>query len=580
MKKKILILFLALFLVFLAGIFVALRMVFLATSNLDSLVALHKVEIIRQELVINVQTVQANLYTTGTLFGKELDDIVDNVLKLRGAALHCGSCHHEPPVDEGIKELQELTEQYKEALSYFITSTADQQRIERLQSIAADIGDSIITKSQQMAYSANEKLRLRTVEALKKVSRTKKILAMTIALSFVLSLAIAVYLIKSITRPISELIQATRKIKTGGLGYTSTYAGQDEFGELIASFNDMSSTLKATNEEILGHMARNQTILQTSIDGFLLFNEDGKILDVNPALSIMLGYSEDELRTMKFTDIEMLESKFAADNLLERIKMAGALVFQTDQKTKEGRLATVEINATFTKLDGVGNYFCFIRDITDRKKMEEELLKVQKLESLGILAGGIAHDFNNLLTGIQGSIDLAITRLNPNEKIYGWLVNAKKASGRAQNLTQQLLTFSKGGLPVTQPLAIAKLIEESTQFILSGSHVKCNYHLPQNLWLVEADKGQISQVFQNITINANQAMPDGGTITISAANVVIGDNDLLPLTKGNYVKIDIVDEGIGIPEKYISKIFDPYFTTKQAGNGLGLSICQDRKSVV
>lgn len=573
MKKKILLLFLLLFVLFLAGVVTNLYLISQTIRNLDSLVALHKVEIIRQELVINVQTVQANLYTTGTSFGKELDVIANNVLKLDNRVQSCGGCHHAQPVARDIKELQRLTEQYEDALSYFITSTADPKRIKRLQIVAADIGDTIIAKSQKMALTANKSLRKKTIAASEKVRKSKWILVVTLAISFLIALAIAIYLIRSITKPVSELLMATRRIKAGELGATSPYQGQDEFKELIESFNDMSLTLKETNEKILAQMTRNQTILQTSTDGFALIDEGGHIVDANPSLCAMTGYTKEELVQMKFADIELLESQFDPIDLLERIKEARSLTFQADQTTKDGTLVAVEINASFSDMEGRGNFFCFIRDITDRKKMGAERLRVQKLESIGVLAGGIAHDFNNLLTGILGYIDLAKRNLDPDNKIQGWLEKAKKASVRAQNLTQQLLTFSKGGKPVKQLVQIAPLLKESTSFVLSGSNVRCDYHLPEDLWPIEADKGQINQVIQNITLNGAQAMPEGGTTTVRAENVTVDEGELPPLRKGEYVKIEFIDAGTGIEKKYIETIFDPYFTTKENGNGLGLTIC-------
>ena len=573
MKRKIIILFFTLFLFFLAGVGTALYLVFQTTASLNSLITLHKAEIIRQELVINVQTVQANLYTTGTIFGKELDVIVDNVLSLRVTVASCVGCHHEPKVAQDLKELQVLTDQYQEALSYFITSSADQERIARLQTSAADIGDEIIAKSQAMAMIANQSLHRKTLLANAKVDKTKNLLIITIFLTFFAAVAIAVYLTRSITGPVSELLNATRKIRSGNLGYQSPYRGQDEFKELIESFNDMSTTLKDTNENILRHMARNQTILQSSLDGFLIFGEDGQIIDANPALCAMTGYSRQELLAMKFTDIEVLSPRNTSVNLLKQIRESNSLVFPVEQKTKTGNLLTVEISATFTEIEGLGNFFCFVRDITARKKTEEELQKVQKLESLGILAGGIAHDFNNLLTGILGNIDLALRRLGTDEKAQGWLNNAIKASRRAQELTQQLLTFAKGGAPLKQPIRVADLVNDSIRFILSGSKVKYESDIPDDIWLVEADKSQISQVVQNITINACQAMPDGGTMRIRVKNVVIGDGEMVALSSGKYVKISFSDEGPGIEEKHLTRIFDPYFTTKETGTGLGLTIC-------
>ncbi|MCB2183878.1 MAG: HAMP domain-containing protein [Desulfobulbaceae bacterium] len=244
MKKKIIISFILLFLLFLAGIVTTLHIITKTTANLTALLSLHKVEVIRQDLVINVQTVQSNLYTTGTSFGKELDTIVDNVLKLQDRAQTCTDCHHEPNVEKEIIHLQELTEQYKEALSYFITSTADAQRVKRLQTFAADIGDRIIVKSQWMAMTANNTLRDKTTSAMKEVADSKKILTGTLAFAFLLSVFISLYFIKSITKPVAELLSATRKIKSGKLQYRIEEELQDEFGELAASFNEMAGSLK------------------------------------------------------------------------------------------------------------------------------------------------------------------------------------------------------------------------------------------------------------------------------------------------------------------------------------------------
>jgi len=212
------------------------------------------------------------------------------------------------------------------------------------------------------------------------------------------------------------------------------------------------------------------------------------------------------------------------------------------------------------------------RDITDKKMMEQELLKVQKLESVGLLAGGIAHDFNNILTGVLGNISLAKLDLDEQTERHELLDEAELAALRAKNLTQQLLTFSKGGSPTRKAASLKNLLEESVSFVLRGSNVRCQFTIAADLWSVEIDEGQISQVISNIVINADQAMPQGGIITIEVSNIAATRRDrTLPLKDGNYVQIIIRDEGTGIPEKNLSRIFDPYFTTKQRGSGLGLA---------
>jgi len=215
----------------------------------------------------------------------------------------------------------------------------------------------------------------------------------------------------------------------------------------------------------------------------------------------------------------------------------------------------------------------FITDITEQKKLEGELRRAQKLESLGILAGGIAHDFNNILTAILGNISIADSFADSDSKdnMHKALKEAEKASLRAKGLSQQLLTFASGGLPVKKVISVGGFIKEAAGFALKGSNVVCEYSISNDLAPVEVDEGQIGQVIQNLIINACQAMPEGGVINVHAENINIDSEKALPLKPGRYVKISIKDQGVGIPQKHISKIFDPYFTTKQTGSGLGLA---------
>lgn len=212
-------------------------------------------------------------------------------------------------------------------------------------------------------------------------------------------------------------------------------------------------------------------------------------------------------------------------------------------------------------------------DITERKQIDEERQRVEKLESLGVLAGGIAHDFNNLLTGIMGSLSLLQYQAESGNPNYALLDSAVKASSRATSLTQQLLTFSKGGDPVRSVIALEDVLREAVTFSLHGSAVKSTICLDGDLYHVEADGGQLSQVFHNLAINAKQVMEDGGVLAVSAVNYSHpkqpGINDLPP---GKYVRIDFTDSGPGIAPEIIDKIFDPYFTTKAKGEGLGLAM--------
>jgi len=204
--------------------------------------------------------------------------------------------------------------------------------------------------------------------------------------------------------------------------------------------------------------------------------------------------------------------------------------------------------------------------------MQEDILKSKKLESIGILAGGIAHDFNNILTAILGNIALAKIYSEPTDRIFEVLSEAEKACLRSKDLTQQLLTFSKGGNPIKKVGLLSELVKESANFVLRGSNIKSEFSISEDLLPVEIDEGQINQVINNMIINSIQAMKNGGVLNITLKNIVIKENSTHPLKDGNYVKLSIQDHGIGISKENLSKIFDPYFTTKEKGNGLGLAI--------
>ncbi len=255
-----------------------------------------------------------------------------------------------------------------------------------------------------------------------------------------------------------------------------------------------------------------------------------------------------------------------------QVLRTGETLITEEQTVIEGKEYTTDTRKipVFEDEDVVG-VVTVIRDITERRKLEEELFYARSLEAIGVLAGGIAHDFSNILTTAVGNIFLARRRAADNPPVLDKLRAAEKAIFRARHLTDQLLTFSKGGAPIKKAASISELLRETTDFALSGSNVKAEFDISDQLWNAEVDVGQISQVINNLLINAVQAMPHGGIVSISAENVVASKNQHLPLKHGKYVKISVQDRGVGIPEEHLSRIFLPYFTTKPNGSGLGLA---------
>ncbi len=317
-------------------------------------------------------------------------------------------------------------------------------------------------------------------------------------------------------------------------------------------------------------------------DGVIATDEKGKIVLINRITEQLTGWSEREAVGRPVEEVfHIINEKTGkrCDNPVDRVLEQGIIVGLANHTALIARDGTqrsiADSGAPIRDRDSniIGAVLVF-RDVTLERRTEEELLKIRKLESIGVLAGGIAHDFNNILAAILGNINLASQYLKPGHQALPLLEEADKAAHRARRLTQQLLTFSKGGQPVKQPESLPELIRESADFVLHGTSIACEYRFDDGLWPALVDRGQIGQVIQNLVMNSRQAMPEGGLITIDAVNVTDRESEFFQgLQDEKYIKITIQDNGLGIPEKVIEKIFDPYFTTKQAGSGLGLAIC-------
>ncbi len=315
-------------------------------------------------------------------------------------------------------------------------------------------------------------------------------------------------------------------------------------------------------------------------DGVITTDAEGKVTLLNNVAEKLSGWSQQAAIGKPLKEVFHIVDEFSripAKNPVQEVLDRGAVVRLSNHTMLISRDGTEYIiadsAAPITSAEGkILGVILVFRDITEKRKMEAELQKIQKLESLGVLAGGIAHDFNNILTGIVGNISLAKMDAEAGKNIVSQLTEIENASLRAKDLTQQLLTFSKGGEPVKDILQIAELTKEAVIFALRGSNVRCRFELPDGLWPLEIDGGQIGQVINNLVLNADQSMPGGGELIVRAKNTVLSPQNNLSLPAGKYVMVSIQDRGIGISRDHLDNIFDPYFSTKQKGSGLGLTI--------
>ncbi len=350
----------------------------------------------------------------------------------------------------------------------------------------------------------------------------------------------------------------------------------------VAMVRDVTER-KRFEQEIAGDKESLAVTLRSIEDGVITTDVQGKIIMINNAGERLTGWPSREAIGQPLKGVFNVAIDLAARAKAQRSGY---------KSEAQSLLLTLPENATLKSRDGseyvieqvaspirdskneVAGVVLVFRDITERQRNEAERRKAETLEQLGLLAGGIAHDFNNLLTAIIGNISLASLVLPPGDEMGVRLNDAKNASMRARDLAQQLLTFARGGAPIKKTASIGKLIQDTVSFSLRGTHSRSEFVFGSDLWPAEIDPGQISQVVANLVVNADQAMPNGGTLHVDCDNFSYDSTTVPPipdLLPGDYIRIAIRDQGVGIPEDCLKRIFDPYFTTKAKGNGLGLA---------
>jgi len=347
-----------------------------------------------------------------------------------------------------------------------------------------------------------------------------------------------------------------------------------------ASLRKNSEQLRKALDSLKEEKERFAVTLRSISEAVITTDMNGRIVLINAAAEKLIGCPKEKATGKLLAGVihitheeggvknlgKLLDTALETRRVIELA--AASTVVSNDGKV---RVVSITVSPLHDRTGEVSGVVLVLRDLTEKKALEQELFKIQKLESLGLLAGGIAHDFNNILTAILANISLAKCLIPPDNTARTRLDMAEKASERAADLARQLLTFAKGGRPIKKSVDPAKLLIDSVKFALHGANVSCEFSQPESLWAIEADPGQINQVINNLVVNAVQAMPEGGHIHISTENIQLTDVEVLPLGSGRYVRISVKDSGVGIPEEIRQKIFDPYFTTKPYGNGLGLA---------
>ena len=457
MKRKIALSLLVLFSFFAIGAVIATVYVTNTTSELSRLIKLHQVEQLRRTLVISIQTTQTDFYAINTPFSRKLNSIVKHAAILEKSAAVCTSCHHPPNISKRLIEIQTLVQDYQTALSYYITASANEDRIRELASTASAIGNDLLLATEQMSFEASKTLQKITNESMNKIEDVKLILLVTLVSTFFLGLIVSVLLTRSIVMPIKELLGATRMIASGSYDHKITFHDRTEFGELARNFNIMSDALE------------------------------------------------------------------------------------------------------------------------EKSRIEEQLKHSQKMEAIGTLTAGVAHEYNNIMTSIIGFGEFLQEDIGTDSPLREYVDDILISARRATDMTRSLLAYSRKQITHMEALVVNEALSSVHRFLskLVGEGIELRFLSPAHDLTIMADRSQLEQVFINLSTNALDAMPLGGTLTIKLETVKLENMPELPQAKfepGTYVLISVTDTGVGMDEKSKEKIFEPFYTTKGIGKGTGLGL--------
>ncbi|MEC4676610.1 MAG: ATP-binding protein, partial [Nitrospirota bacterium] len=549
--------------------------------------------------------------------------IVSNVGDLDDAVNKCVECHHSPEINNKLKEIKVQVDRFKTSLSYYITASANGEMIKSLRKETYNVGTKLLDITSEMALIANQTLQKRTRKAIADIRNAQRILIFTLFLAFLIGLWIAVTLTRSITRPVRELIAQSRKIAEGDFGSTTDYYDLTEFGELAASFNEMSLSLRESNERIVMHMNRLSGLYRMTLPlysassiaeiirevsfgmtefidveqcGLMLLDNDSEYYEHKHPAS---GLNEEQINSIKMRKDDLLKLYLSSRNrpliinnlrreeipvgllgdnnigirniMLGWVMQKGELTGVIRLANKHGggfteesyRLIGIISNNVSVAIENIKLYEDMKARMQELKETQEQLLQAAKLAAVGELASNVAHEINNPLTSIMGYAELAKDETDI-EIIMKDIDIIEKESIRARDIVQQLLEFSrKKPLKITE-VDINSLLRETVSLIdprIRDAGIKVIEQY-SDLPLIMGDPNQLKQVFLNIINNAVSSLSwDGGKVSITT-----GKNDA-------GVFVEIGDNGCGIPDDVLPRIFEPYFTTKRnKGTGLGLSI--------
>jgi two-component system sensor histidine kinase AtoS len=573
MKKKIIIVLSLVSLLLLLGGAYLIKAIDTNASRFNEIIMFHQVEILRENLLLNIRLVEADLYSQSTDRPESGDAVESHVIDLGETINTCFNCHHEDSVLERLHDLRHQIEQYGYVINNVLSAKADAGRFRAEQERAHLIGDSLINKVNTMIVLTSKRLVERTEKVKRQLHETRIFLIMLVATGPILVGVLAFTVIRGVTGPIQALLDATRKLKAGNLEHR-VEGLRDEFGELAVGFNAMASSLKEQVKKIEESEKRYRLLFESAADAIFILEGEGeqlgRIVAANRAAIAMHGYPLDELLTLNIRDIDTPDEAAKVSGRIRRIFSGEWIKMEINHIRKDGSIFPVEVNAGLLEFDNHRYILAIDRDISERKQAEETLRRTEQLKVAGELATGLAHEIKNPLAGIKASIEILSTARYLPAEDKSILVQVIGEIKRIEMLIKGLLNFARPSRPQFDDIDVNTVLDAVANLVLQNpSHTSgvsrgieivrdFDHHLP----MITADPMKLKQVFMNLLLNAVDAMHDVGTLVMKTRFDAAS----------HAVQIEICNTGREIDPAVMTKIFHPFFTTKPKGTGLGLAI--------
>jgi two-component system sensor histidine kinase AtoS len=546
--------------------------------KLESVISLHQVDILRKNLLTDVKAVQHDLLLKDSPHATNVDTFVEHGAKMLEEVEGCFDCHHDAPAYNQLDKLHGEILLYQKSLSRVYTVRANFDRVYREKQVAFHIGQQIIHEVNEIIELSSETLAEKTELAKNSIAETKTLVTLLVIGGPLLGLVIVLFFIRDLTGSVEALLNATRKLKTGDLGY-KIEGLKDEFGELGESINEMALSLMEMFHTLEESQKRYRMLFESAGDAIFMLEAEGenvgRITSANWAAANMYGYTVEELVRMKIQDLDTPEAAAGSPERIRRILNGEWINSEIAHRKKDGSVFPVEISGGLLEFEDQKYILAFNKDITERKQAEEALQRAEQLVVVGEMAAGLAHEIKNPLAGIKLSIEVLSSELDLAREDGGLTQQIIAEIDRIEALLKNLLNYATPPTPKFAPIDVNQTIESALKIAKFSLKSPARGAKPQQpreiefvrelneLPLIVADAEQLHQVVLNLLLNAVHAVHDSGTIRLATSAKANGS-----------IQIAISDDGEGIAELDIKKIFLPFFTTKAKGTGLGLSICK------